>query len=194
VGVPAGKGRTFEAHGRHRLIDQDKLSSIVLPMLETWCSIRIRAIEPGRRLVAYGRQSKACQILMSLPGVGAIPATSFATAIEDPDNFKTSRAVGAWLGLATRRDQSGEGDDDGHISRRGDGHWRGLLDEAATVILTRSTADSGLRTWGLKLRERIGFNRAAVALARKNGGDDACHAEDRRALRQGSWSYAMIPR
>ena len=152
---------------RNLLIDQDGLASIVLPLLEAWCSIRTRAIELGRQLVASARQNKACQILMSIPGVGAIKATSFATAIEDPDNFKKSRSVGAWLGLTTRRYQSGEVDYDGHISRRGDDHLRGLLYEAATVILTRSSADSGLRTWGLKLRERIGFRRAAVALARK---------------------------
>ncbi|WP_363238259.1 transposase [Mesorhizobium sp.] len=33
-------------------------------------------------------------MLMSIPGIGTITATSFATAIEDPDNFKTSRSVG----------------------------------------------------------------------------------------------------
>ena len=60
-----------------------------------------------------------------------------------------------------------EVDYDGHISRRGDCQVRGFLFEAATVILTRSSADSGLRTWGLKLRERVGFKRAAVAVARK---------------------------
>ena len=67
---------------------------------------------------------------MSIPGVGAITATSFATAIEDPDNFKKSRAVGAWLGS---RVPAGT-------------HLRGLLYEAAAVILTRSSADSGLRS------------------------------------------------
>jgi transposase len=44
---------------------------------------------------------------------------------------------------------------------------RGLLYEAAVVILTRSSAQSDLRNWGLKLRERLGFKRAAVAVARK---------------------------
>src|SRR3954447_26604147 len=83
---------------------------------------------------------------------------SARTAVEDPENFRRSRSVGAWLGLTTRRDQSGEVDYDGHISRRGDTHLRGLLDEAATVLLTR-----------LKLKERIGFKRAAVA--RKRGRD-----------------------
>jgi transposase len=165
--VPAGKGSTFEKNVRSLLVGQDGLSAIALPMLEAWRGLRIRAMELGRQLVAGARQNQACRILMSIPGVGAITATSFATAIEDPGNFKKSRSVGAWLGLTTRRYQSGEVDYDGHISRRGDRHVRGLLFEAATVILTRSSADSGLRTWGLKLRERVGFKRAAVAVARK---------------------------
>jgi transposase len=51
---------------------------------------------------------------------------------------------------------------------RSQGHDKtSLLYEAATVILTRSLADSDLRTWGLKLKGRIGFKRAAVAVARK---------------------------
>ena len=35
------------------------------------------------------------------------------------------------------------------------------------MILTRAGADSSLRSWGLKLREKVGFERAAVAVARK---------------------------
>lgn len=165
--VPAGKGSKFEENVRALLADHTDLASILLPLLEVWRSMRLRAGELGRQLVANARNSEACQLLMSIPGVGAITATSFATAIEDPDNFRNSRSVGAWLGLTTRRYQSGEVDYDGHISRRGDRHVRSLLYEAATVILTRSSAESTLRTWGLKLRERVGFKRAAVAVARK---------------------------
>jgi len=43
----------------------------------------------------------------------------------------------------------------------------GLLYEVAAVILTRSSTHSTLRTWGLQLRERIGFKRGALAVARK---------------------------
>ena len=46
-------------------------------------------------------------------------------------------------------------------------HLRGLLYEAATVILARTSAESALRTWGLRLRDKIGFKRAAVAVARQ---------------------------
>jgi transposase len=52
-------------------------------------------------------------------------------------------------------------------ARLDDTHVHGLLYEAATVILTRTSAESALRTWGLRLREKIGFKRAAVAVARK---------------------------
>jgi len=45
----------------------------------------------------------------------------------------------------------------------------GLLYEAATVLLTSASArtESSLKSWGLKLLERLGFKRAAVAVARK---------------------------
>jgi transposase len=165
--VPKGAGRVFDANVRLLLAANPELALIVVPLLDAWRSTRSRASELDRQLVAAARRSPSCKVLMSIPGVGAVTATSFAAAIEDPQNFKTSRSVGAWLGLTTRRYQSGEVDYDGHISRRGDKHLRALVYEAATVILTRSTAESALRSWGLKLRERVGFKRAAVALARK---------------------------
>src|SRR3954466_10761349 len=140
---PAGKGSRFEAHVRELLAGQKGLAGIVLPVLEAWRSLRLHAAELGRQLIAEARQSEACQLLMSIPGVGTMTATAFTTAIEDPSNFRKSRSVGAWLGLTTRRYQSGQVDYDGHISRRGDRHVRGLLYEAATVILTRSSAESG---------------------------------------------------
>lgn len=56
-----------------------------------------------------------------------------------------------------------------NISRRGDRRLRGLLYEAATALLTRTSAESEnrLKAWGLHLRQRLGFKRAAVAVARK---------------------------
>lgn len=165
--VPKGGGQIFETNVRNLLDNNDGLERIILPLLEAWRGIRDRAAQLDRQLVAAARQSDACRVLMSIPGIGAVTSASFVAAIEDPKNFRSSRSVGAWLGLTTRRYQSGEVDYDGHISRRGDSHLRGLLYEAATVILTRSRTDSSLRSWGLKLRDRAGFKRAAVAVARK---------------------------
>jgi transposase len=165
--VPRSAGNKFDIQVQNLLSANSELSLIILPLLEAWRAVRARAADLGRKVIVQARADEKCQLLMSVPGVGAITATAFIAAVEDPTHFKRSRSVGAWLGLTTRRYQSGEVDYDGHISRRGDAHLRGLLYEAATVILTRARADSDLRTWGTKLRERIGFKRAAVAVARK---------------------------
>lgn len=165
--VPKGAGRVFAEHVCSLLATNAKLEQIIKPLLHAWNAMRARAAELSKQLVASARASEQCRLLTSIPGVGAVTASSFVAAIEDPANFKKSRSVGAWIGLTTRSYQSGEVDYDGHISRRGDNHLRGLLYEAATVILTRTRTDSALRRWGLKLREKIGFKRAAVAVARK---------------------------
>lgn len=165
--VPKGAGRVFVGHVRSLLASNAGLEQIIMPLLDAWTGMRARAVELGKQLVASACGSEQCQLLASIPGVGAVTASSFVAVIEDPENFKKSRSVGAWIGLTTRRYQSGEVDYDGHISRRGDSHLRGLLYEAATVILTRTKANSALRIWGLKLKEKVGFKRAAVAVARK---------------------------
>lgn len=165
--VPKGAGSVFERHVRSLLEDEEKLASIVLPMLRAWSDIRHRTAELSKQLVRMAGEDQRCRLLMSVPGVGTVTATAFAAAVEDPANFRNSRAVGAWAGLTPRRHQSGEVDYDGHISRRGDKQLRNLLFEAAAAILNRSTDTSTLRIWALELKERLGFKRAAVALARK---------------------------
>ena len=165
--VPKGGGRSFETNVRALLEGQAALAGSVLPLLEAWRAVRVQTAKLDRQLVAVARKSPACRLLMTVPGVGTITALSDTTMIEDPANFANSRAVGAFVGLTTRSYQSGEVDYDGHISRRGDKHVRALLYEAATVVLTRVRSDSALRRWGLKLKEKVGFKRAAVAVARK---------------------------
>lgn len=167
--VPKSKGQVFERHVQELLAGNDNLANVILPLVDAWRDMRKHVANLDRQLLAAARNSKAAQLLMTIPGIGAITSLSFSAAIEDPGNFKRSRSVGAWLGLTTRRYQSGEIDCDGHISRRGDSHLRSLLYEAAVVMLTRTKSrnDSNLKDWGLRLRERLGIKRAAVAVARK---------------------------
>ena len=95
--VPPSKGGKFEANVRRLLADHDGLESIILPVLEAWRSVRVRAAELGRQLLAGARHSPSCQLLMSIPGVGAVTATAFTTAIEDPANFRRrARSEPGW--------------------------------------------------------------------------------------------------
>ena len=104
---------------------------------------------------------------MTVPGVGAVVAITFTTAVDDPTRFSRSRAVGAHFGLTPKKYQSGETDVTGGISKVGDGMVRVALYEAANVVLTRSSRFSALKRWALEVAKRRGMKRARVALARK---------------------------
>lgn len=87
--VPSTKGGRFDDQARRLLADNEALALIILPVLEAWRSVRLRAAELGRQILAKARQSTDYQLLMSIPGVGAITASSYVAAIEDPANFKS---------------------------------------------------------------------------------------------------------
>jgi hypothetical protein len=76
--------------------------------------------------------------------------------IENPANFKNARAVGAYVGLAARGCPSGEIEDDGHISKRGNGPIRGLALRSGDSGPNRIKSESALRERGVKLKERAG--------------------------------------
>jgi transposase len=107
---------------------------------------------------------------MTVPGVGALVAITFKTAVDDPGRFRTAKAVGAHFGLTPKRYQSGETDVTGGISKVGDAAVRTALYEAANAMLTRTGRVSALKRWALEVAGRRGVRRAKVALARKLAG------------------------
>jgi transposase len=165
--VPKGGGGLFEKNVRVLITEDAAIAAVIMPLLQARQVARGNCVALDRRLIRLVQGDATCRMLMTMPGIGPITAVAYAAALEKADNFKQSRAVGAWLGLTPRRFQSGEVDYDGHISRRGDRQLRALLYEAAAVLLTRVRRESALRRWGHMLRKRLGFKRAATALARK---------------------------
>ena len=113
------------------------------------------------------RASHACRRLMTIPGVGHLTALAFAAAVDDPERFRRSRDLGAYLGLVPRRYQSGEVDYTGSISKCGDRRMRTLLYEAANVILTRYKQPLKLKDWALAIARRSTLRKARIALARR---------------------------
>ena len=100
-------------------------------------------------------------------GPGVVVALAYVAVIDDPERFKKSRSVGAYVGLTTRRYASGETDWTGRISKCGDGMLRCYLFEAANVLLTRVARWSTLKAWGMRIAKRASLNKARVAVARK---------------------------
>ena len=112
-------------------------------------------------------EDEYCKVLQTIPGIGRITAFAFVASIGDPQRFRKSRSVGAYLGMTCRRDQSGQKDVNGHISKCGDGMLRSYLFEAAGVVLARTKSYSALKAWGLRIKKRSGWKKACIAVARK---------------------------
>jgi transposase len=118
-------------------------------------------------LLKVVRADEVCHRLMTVPGVGAVVAMTYRSAIDQPERFAKSKAVGAHFGLTPKKYQSGEIDRTGRISKVGDTMVRTALFEAANVMLTRAVRCSGLKAWSLRVASRHGMKKAKVALARK---------------------------
>ena len=165
--VGATTPRTFESRVRELVVGHATLRVIAEALLK---AREILVHEFGlieRLLRAHARQNAQARLLMTTPGVGTVVALTFATAIDDPARFRSSRQVGAHFGLTPSKYQSGQTDVTGRISKIGDHGVRVALYEAANVILTRPVQGSTLRSWAHAVAKRAGMKKAKVALARK---------------------------
>lgn len=143
------------------------LAQMVAPLLRVLETVERETQELDKLFQEYAENNATCENLMTIPGVGAITAVAFTTAVDDPKRFRKSRSVGAYFGLTNRRDQSGERDVAGRVSKRGDKLVRSYLFEAANSLLTRTKSWSALKSWGLRIAKRSCMGKAKVAVARK---------------------------
>jgi transposase len=168
-GLKVGKTtpRTFEDRIRELVEGHATLTIIAVALLaaRTVLAHELRGLE--KRVRGMARTDGRTRLLMSTPGVGAIVALTYVSAIDDPGRFRSSKQAGAHFGLTPRKYQSGETDVTGRISKIGDGAVRTALYEAANIILTRPVKGSALKRWAMAVARRAGPRKAKVALARK---------------------------
>ena len=121
-----------------------------------------------KRVRAMSRLNARARLLMSTPAVGPIVALTYASAIDDPARFKSSKQAGSHFGLTPKKYQSGETDYSGRISKIGDASVREALYQAAHVMLTKPVKGcSQLKSWAMRIARRAGMSKAKVALARR---------------------------
>jgi transposase len=160
----------FAARVKELVAGHEMLETVIGAMLQARDGLQIEFMRLHRRMLAIVRGDAVCRRLMTAPGVGALVAVTFKTAVDDPERFRTAKAVGAHFGLTPKRYQSGETDVSGGISKVGDAMVRTALYEAANAMLTRTVRISALKRWALEVARRRGMKRAKVALARKLAG------------------------
>ena len=143
------------------------LKALFAPLIASMEMIEEQLRTSSRLLEDRAAADPVCSRLMSVPGVGPITALTYTACIEDPHRFARSEDVGAYAGLVPRRNQSGERDTSGHISKAGDPMLRSVLYEAANIILSRVKRPFALQKWGKNIAEAKGAKRARTAVARK---------------------------
>jgi transposase len=169
-GLKVGKTppRQFEGRVKELVAGHASLEAVAAALLSVRAVLwrEFNAFE--KRVLSMARNDARARLLTSVPGVGAIVALTFASAIDDPARFKSSKSVGAHFGMTPKKYQSGETDVSGRISKIGDGGVRTAAYEAAHVILTKPLKGcTRLKSWAMKLAKRAGMAKAKVALARK---------------------------
>lgn len=121
-----------------------------------------------KRVRLMARENPKARLLMSTPAVGPIVALTYASAIDDPARFKSSKQAGPHFGLTPKKYQSGETDRSGRISKIGDAAVREALYQSAHIIVTKPIKGCAeLKSWAMRIAKRAGTSKAKVALARK---------------------------
>jgi len=176
--VPEGAVRGIAQIARYLADEHSGLPAILRGsmrlLLEEIRLMEARIGQLEQELSALARQSPACQVLTSVPGIGLLTSTAMVAAVSDPKSFESGRRYASFLGLTPREFSSGDQRYLGRISKRGDRYIRMLLTHGARSILHSATVArragrqvDKLKTWALAVQARTNHNKATCALANK---------------------------
>ena len=117
-----------------------------------------------RELRLYARRQPGCRALMRHYGIGELTAVTILAELGDARRFSSSRHAVRYAGLDITVHQSDQRRAAGHLSRQGPPALRWALLEAAQAARRPGSPDRGHYD---QAAERLGGNRACLALARK---------------------------
>lgn len=179
LAIPQGARAGIDAIGRTLADPNSAVPALVRHSMKLVVEeIRLleqRIADLEKELTALAKQSAACQILLSVPGVGLLTATALVAATSgNVAHFKDARHFASWFGLTPKEYSSGSRRKLGRISKRGDRYLRMLLTHGARAVLRSATLArqagrtlDGLRTWVTNVEARSNHNKAACAMANK---------------------------
>ena len=168
--ISSGASRNFLARLEAMELPENLLTEVA-PLLELMRVLNEQIKRADERLAEVVKSDEVVARLCTVPGVGPVKATSFASTLDDVSRFSDAKQVRAYLGLVSSKYSSGERQQRGGSSKAGSGRARSMLVEAGWLILRgRNPATEALYEWGARIAVRRGKKVAAVALARKLAG------------------------
>jgi transposase len=117
-----------------------------------------------KELRAYARRQPGCKALMAHYGIGELTSVTILAELGDARRFANSRDAVRYAGLDITVYQSDQHRAPGKLSRQGPPALRWALYEAAQQARHPRSPD---RAYYLQAAERLGGNRACLALTRK---------------------------
>ena len=145
---------------------------VLQDMAEEWQRLdkRIRAYDAQIKRVAS--TDPVAKKLLAMPGVGEITATAIVAKVADVSVFSNGSYFAAWLGLTPKEYTSAKRRYVGGISKQGDRYLRTLLIHGARASLRATLRQDNNQTayhrWVRQLHQRVGTNKAVVAMANKH--------------------------
>jgi transposase len=122
-----------------------------------------------RQVAAHVRNDAPAKRAARITGIGELGASAMAAAVGDFKQFRSANQFGAWVGLVPRQNSSGGKISLGCITKRGDDYLRTLLIQGAkSAVMSAHKRDDPISRWLVQLRERVGWQKACVAMANKN--------------------------
>jgi transposase len=130
------------------------------------------------KLKALSKKDALCQQLQTIEGIGVISVTALVAKIGDGSDFKNGRELSAYLGLVPKQCSSGNTQRLLGITKHGDRYVRMLLIHGGRSVIQSAKRINKITgeyikqdphsEWVRKLSDRLGINKASVAIANKN--------------------------
>lgn len=141
---------------------------LLLSMLEEFNQLSERIEQINEQLTQYTHKNQNCKIVSSLPGIGFINSSAIVAQIDKGQAFNSPKQFAVWLGITPTQYASGEKSRDGRITKRGNRYLRKqLIHGARAAMRWARKRDDQLSRWINQIVQRIGVNKAAVAIANK---------------------------
>jgi len=150
--------------------EMNTLARLVLQRAQAqWRELDEHIVWCDQRIAAHAKDNPAVKKAATLMGIGPVGASASVATVGDFKQFKNGAQFGAWIGLVPRQHSSGGKCNLGGITKRGDTYLRSLLIQGAkSAVMTAHKRRDPISQWAAALRDRVGWQKAAVAMANKN--------------------------
>jgi transposase len=134
-----------------------------------WRELDDKLLWCDRQIGRHVRSSTDAKRAAKITGIGELTASATTASVGDFTQFRNGAQFAAWMGIVPSQNSSGGKVSLGRITKRGDDYLRTLLIQGAkSAVMSAHKRDDPISRWLVQLKDRIGWQKACVAMANKN--------------------------